>query len=292
MHWRHQHGELPSEEHLHWIQYRSVQPVNYLDISPSPPSPSSEDNAIFTESSTDGFISGPISDAGNVVRLNDVVMPLSYADLMPIVQRRVGQEVMRCLMTYASQNNARYPWAASSIQAGPSSYFTTFADTLQNHFGHVPDTLGQTQWSGDQIGLATPRMAAVWPTAGCNIGASGAAPWWMNWKDLIYYAVAPAWAPNSTMLACTGSDCLTVNSGGNVAHVAVFVAGRAIGGELRTYPYQNTASNYLEGNNAATSDNYASWLSSNATPPPTPSWTFVFDSGPVSSTFNDTVIFQ
>jgi hypothetical protein len=222
---------------------------------------------------------------------------------MPAVQRRVGSEVMKCLTTYASQNYNRYPWAAPATQAGPSSYYTTFADETQYYFGHLPDQLNRTQGSGNSNGFSSPggQLAATWPTVGCNIGLLGGALWWMNWKDLVYYAVAPAYAPDAptpggSPTGCTGSNCLTVDpaSGGNVARVAVFVSGRAIGTEVRSSSTDwNTASNYLEGTNATTSDTYASWVTSNPASPPPPTWTLLFQSGPSSSTtFNDTVMIQ
>jgi type II secretory pathway pseudopilin PulG len=265
--------------------------INYLDITSS-----GEDNAVFSESSnTGGFVTASIASSSGTGQFNDMAIAISYADVMPLLQRRVAQEAMKCLKTYASANYGRYPWAATYVQAGPSSYFATFADTLQYNFGHFPDTLDQTQWSGGTIGLVSPQMANRWPAATCSIGISGNAAWWMNWKDLVYYAVAPAYAPNSTTLACTGTNCLTVDpaSGGNFAKVSVFVGGPVVASESRsTYIQWNTPSDYLEGESATTSDSYVTWINSNPFPPPPPPWTFVFQSGSSSSTFNDTVIFQ
>jgi hypothetical protein len=273
-------------------------PINYLDVAQPPvltvtgATGSAEDNATFAESTTtDGFITGPISDSSGLVRVNDVVMTLTSADVMPTLERRVGQELINCLKTYATANSGRYPWAADVSQA-PSSYNLAFADGTQFYFGHFPDSLINTRSSSGST------MANAWPAAGCNLGTTAsAATWWMNWKDLVYYAVAPAYAPNATLplAGCTGSDCLTVDpiSGGNSARVAVFIAGRALTGESRASSTDwNDPSNYLEGTNATTAASYAAWLSAHPVSPPPPTWPFAFESSVRASTFNDTVSIQ
>jgi hypothetical protein len=270
-------------------------PINYLDISPSP---LSEDNANFTDSSnTDGFITGPISDASNAVQLNDVVMAVNYEDIMPLVQRRVAQEVLRCLNNYANApagtypsdeiyhpggyGFGRYPWAAdpaASITASP------YLDKVGQRFGRVPDTghFDLTYWSSGPLftGGQISNTMAVWWTPDCAMGGGyGGAPatWWMNWKDVVFYAVAQGYEPDAPTPACTGSNCLTVSppSAANDKRVVVLVAGRKIPGlgQLRsTAAQQGSPSNYLEDTNLTGGTSY--------------------QASQTSSTFNDVVVYQ
>ena len=244
-------------------------PVNYLDIAQPPvltvtgATASAEDNATFAEGTTsDGFITGPISDANNVVRLNDVVMALGYEDLMPLVQRRVALEVMKCLQNYAVDSSGNpnvnggyghYPWAVDATTAFPVHGSSTFFDTEYIRFGHVPDNqwLTKTQWSLRQPPLNyTATNSLYWPATCAMGGGFGVSPavWWMNWKAAVFYAVAQGVSPDASPLSCPGMNCLTVNA--SSAKVVVLVAGRAVTTQSRTSMANlNDPYMYLEGTN-------------------------------------------
>jgi hypothetical protein len=266
------------------------KPINYLDISPS-----GEDNMNFTDgSSTDGFITGPILGSSNVVVLNDVVTAVSYADLMPVVQRRVAQEVMNCLQSYAIDSSGNpnvnggyghYPWAVDATTAFPVNGSSTFFDTEDIRFGHVPDNqwLTKTQWSLRQPPLSyTATNSLYWPATcamGGGVGVSPAA-WWMNWKAVVFYAVAQGYSPDATPLGCTGTNCLTVNppSTSNSTKVVVLVAGRALAGQSRTSADLDTPSMYLE--------------LTNPTSDPAGLSNTTYQAAQTSPTFNDVVVYQ
>jgi hypothetical protein len=249
-------------------------PINYLDVANTPVS---EDNVDFADgATTNGFIRGPIKDSSGDVQVNDSVTALGYSDIMPMVEQRVAGEVMRCLESYAAQNSGRYPFAARIDQFATTGYFDDFSGNL---FGRVPDSSRLVNtWSA-----ATTRMSASW-TSDCLLGFSNTA-WWMNWKELVFYGVAQAYAPTAspfiaypTPLAaptgCTGSDCLVVNppSATNDKRVVVLMTGRALVGQTRaTDAARNAITNYLEGTN---------------TSHPT------FARGASSATFNDVVLFR
>ncbi len=77
-------------------------------------------------------------------------------------------------------------------------------------------------------------------------------PWWNNWKDHLYYAIAQEYRPaNHATLPC--GNCLSVNNTGQYAAVVIF-ANRKLPGQYRpgsaTDPLHAIVSNYLEGNNA------------------------------------------
>lgn len=266
-------------------------PTNYLDIAPT-----GEDNALFTESSSSGaFITGPIPDSSRVVRLNDVLVAVTYADLMPIVQRRVAQEVMKCLRDYAVDSSGNpnpnggyghYPWAVDATNIFPVNASSTFYDTENVRFGHVPDNqwLTKTQWSLRQPPLNyTASNSLYWPSTCTMGGGFGVNPagWWMNWKAFVFYAVAQGYSPDSATLGCTGLNCLTVNppSSSNNTQVVVLVAGRVLSGQTRSSTTDlNTPSMYLEGTNP-TSD-------------PSGTTNTTYQAAQVGSTFNDIVVYQ
>lgn len=78
-------------------------PRNYLDVAPAPTG--GEDNAEFVDRNDaparwrnrDGFIQGPIIDGEGTPRVNDRILAVGYADLMPRVMARVALEASQCL---------------------------------------------------------------------------------------------------------------------------------------------------------------------------------------------------
>ncbi len=199
--------------------------ANYLDIG------GGEDNANFTDSSSgNGFINGPIYDANNNLILNDAVLPVTYSDLIPLLQRRVAQETMNCLSAYASDSYGRYPWAADP--ATPDN----FSGKQNYRFGRVPTGAGALTPSllgilpaGHPLLVPAPPaapagllltlcdedlapelcMSTSWPGVSgtppsCSIPAAGG-QWWMNWKDSVFYGFATNNQPTTpTTTSSTG----------------------------------------------------------------------------------------
>jgi type II secretory pathway pseudopilin PulG len=81
--------------------------LHYLDNFDSVDNSKDEDNSSFVESNTNGFISGLIKDASNTVTLNDRIIVISTADLMPSLEKRVANEVKKRLNSLGG-----LPWAA------------------------------------------------------------------------------------------------------------------------------------------------------------------------------------
>lgn len=71
--------------------------LHYLDNFDSVDNSKDEDNSGFVETSTNGFISGLIKDASNAVVLNDSIIAINYGDLMPLLEKRVANEVKKRL---------------------------------------------------------------------------------------------------------------------------------------------------------------------------------------------------
>lgn len=234
--------------------------VNFLDIALG------EDNVNFVESNTNGLIQGPILDANGNTLLNDQIVAITTDDLIPAMEKRVGREVHNCLTGYVdanAYNNSRFPYSAQVV-AGAAN--PNYSDSSAVTFGRVPDTtFSRTQTDGiytTSFGgifsppLQFPTMGNTWP-GDCNIISNSG--WWLNWKEQVFYAVAPAYRPAP---AYTGSfftanpascgSCLTANT--PTAQVnrrfVVIVAGKMLAGQSRTgNAAKNTLSNYLEGEN-------------------------------------------
>lgn len=238
-------------------------PVNYLDIALG------EDNANFQDSNANGFIQGPINAAGTTI-LNDKLITITTADLIPTLEKRVAGEALTCLTEYAakSSNQGRYPWAAPLNPAAAPNY----SDTSGSRFGRIPDTLFAATKS-DSGNL----MDDSW-TGNCRIVSSSG--WWLNWKELVFYAVADAYKPALVVPGCgTTGTCLVVNppSATPSKRAAVFVAGRRLTGVAAGQPRtsnanKGTIANYLENQNATPLDD-------------------VFERNTTTPTFNDVTSF-
>jgi hypothetical protein len=232
-------------------------PQNYLDIS------GTEDNAVFSNGSTDGFIQGEIKDAlGNII-VNDRMIIINYFDLMPLLEKRVANESIYCLKDYAQNNSGglnRYPWAV------PVSNYPSYLDVNNTNFGRIPDTT----FDNTRASSAN-QMSGSW-TGNCKIQSSSG--WWPNWKELVFYALADSYKPSGAV-ATACSACLTVSppSATPDKQVVVLVSGKALGGQVRSSnPDKGTISNYLEAGNAAGG--------------------VVLSQQKATATFNDVVVYQ
>ena len=238
--------------------------VNYLDrvappvMSIAGTSGNAEDNADIVEGvSANGFIQGPILDSGGETVLNDRIMVVRYEDVLPKLEARIARTTLQCLLDYASMSAGRFPWAASVA----ADYTLALPDQALLTFGRLPNTLTQT--------VSQSGMSATWP-ADCPISnLANGHKWWANWQNLVFFAIAPAFAPNGAAAGC--GACLIVDPPASVQdkHVVVVVAARALAGQVRGVSAATSA--YLEGTNSAGSS---------------------FTQHAANATFNDRVVFQ
>jgi hypothetical protein len=239
---------------------------NYLDLALT------IDNTNFIDSSsTNGFIQGRIKDNNGNVILNDQLLAITQDNIMQAIQKRVAAEVKQCLNAYASNTNNKghYPWAAKLDPTQAPNY----NDTSGRLFGRIPDnTFDNTKNDGDNLMLDT------W-TGNCNINSSSG--WWLNWKEIVFYGLAPAYEPadplnTPAVNACASvGACISINPPSAAAdkQFVVIVAGKMLPGQVRSSnANKGTLSNYLEGTNT-----------NGASP---------FAQGAYSATFNDTFVFQ
>jgi type II secretory pathway pseudopilin PulG len=225
-----------------YFQTALCNPQNYLDTvdaSVIAGLPATQDNARLFEPilpNGNGFISGPIVDGSGNTIVNDRFVLITVAEIRPAIEQRVAREVLGCLKQYAAASGGRYPWTAK-----PDDY-TDFADQSGTRFGRVPDSFINT--NADNA-----LMPLNWPS-GCNI--SPGSGWWLNWKELVFMAVAQGFDPSVGVVGC--GTCLSINPPAfSNKGVAVIVAGHALTGQAHgpaSFPTE-PLSNYLEGGNVA-----------------------------------------
>ena len=220
-------------------QDRSVAGVNnasnYLEAA------AGENNATFVDSGSDGFVMGPVRDAGQNIILNDRIVVITRDEIMAAIERRVAAEALNCLSEYAAANQGRYPWAAALNIAAPPDYL----DTDGARFGRIPDT------PFTRTVATSAAMTDDW-TGTCSIASISG--WWLNnnWKEMVFVAIADTSKPVGPLVpapACSPATCLTVNppSAAASVRVAVLVAGSQLGAQLRaTNAQKGSVSNYLD----------------------------------------------
>ena len=226
-----------------------LDPINYLDLALG------EDNANFLDgSSGNGFIAGPVRDTTGATVANDRLAWIAMDELAPRLERRAIAEVARCLRFYGQQNGDRYPWAAAGSLGSAGS--VSYADIAGRRFGRLPDTpFDATHASSLDMNKDL--------TGDCNINSLSG--WWLNWKEVIFYAVADQHKPapfppvnRCGVLGFAGSTCLGLDGVADQQFL-IIAAGRRLSGQLRTTNAQkNALANYLEGANASDDNVFAS----------------------------------
>jgi hypothetical protein len=92
-------------------------------------------------------------------------------------------------------------------------------------------------------------MSTGWSST-CPIALSlPAQKWWANWQNLVFFAIAPVAAPDSSATAC--GTCLSVMPPSSLAdkRLVVLVSARALSGQIRGVGAD--PAQYLEEANAA-----------------------------------------
>ena len=90
--------------------------IHYLDNFDSADNSKDEDNGDFIGSNVNGFINGVLKDASDNVIVNDRIVAVNYNDLMPLLNKRVANEVKKRLNSIGG-----LPWAAPFINPALSN---------------------------------------------------------------------------------------------------------------------------------------------------------------------------
>ncbi len=176
---------------------------------------------------------------------NDELLLITHEMLMPVVEQRVARQARKCLENFAVQAGAggRFPFAA------PLTDLTNFADAASTYYGRLPRTLDATNtalgttlaWPADDPQV--PQSPGPEVTEYCLQTGT----WWDYWSELLFYRVAPGYAPDAVTPGC--GTCLTVNNVG-LTKTVVIVAGKAHAASpaqaRATALNKQLASNYLE----------------------------------------------
>lgn len=225
---------------------------------------------------------------GSSSQINDRLIYITRQDIWDAMLKRsdfmttlttMTQKATECLADYGRRNIAgladkRLPWSGR-LRSPTDDYWTdsNYDDGINLLAGRLPYRVNTSDSSTNNLindsspyqlksdGSSCPNVAA-WPTY---------YPWWSNWKDHLYYALANNFKPGSGSTAC--GTCLAVNGSGAYAAIVMF-AGRPLSNQVRTTTSDRlNLSNYLEGRNYTNDPN----TSGNGN----------YESAGASSSFND-----
>ena len=251
-----------------FIQIRTIATINiaknYLDIA------FSEDNTSFNDGSSNGFISGQIEIANKKI-LNDTIMPVTRADMNTVMEKRVLSEVMQAILYNTCQTRADMKIRECRNIAGSANNDYLPDPAAVNDATCLGNALISNTDCSSSAGLSLGRI----PVGG-NVGPTNNLGWenqesnsilqgkslnnWFQqnaWRELIFYAVAPACTQPTKN--CTGLGFLNLNgalTSGNNKKVILLASGSALVAQNRSAIINKTAlSNYLEDANFSPLDN-------------------------------------
>jgi type II secretory pathway pseudopilin PulG len=202
-----------------------------------------------------GNVSGPAYvSIGTPNSFNDKVLPLTREQLFRAVETRVIGEVKAALEEYYS-TNGYYPKPALFTDATCLGTGNNSSTCLNN--AASCNTLvcrGRIPANAD-----TGSTAVGWPPLSILRGTTGISPDWFQkngWRELIYYAVAPACAETP----CSGAGTLQLQNPPPSTIVGLRViaisSGPTLAGQIRSSNLDKTTlSNYLEDKNLSPLDN-------------------------------------
>ncbi len=246
--------------------------LNYLDNALG------EDNASFVDSSSDGFILGPVKDGEGNEILNDRLLVITRDEMIPVMENRVLAEVANALLFYYCGNHSdsdvnystrtcvgagtKFPhpaafWNTNCLGTGSSS---CSSNSSTDH-GRIPAAPDSGDWNSSSI-----------------LRGSNSGNWFQQngWRELVHYAAAPACLTGAN---CTGggSGFLTLDhtpGSTATAKAVVIAAGRTLSLQSRASSFDKMFEmNYLEGENLLPLDDVYTWVL------------------PTTSTMNDRAVF-
>ena len=202
---------------------------NYLDIA------FGEDNQNFVDSGTNGFVMGPVKDVSGRTIVNDQILTITRGEMNQAMETRVLAEVRNSLADYY-------------LMAGFFPFSASFNDTA---------CLGSANINGTNCpesvltnGRIPANPATAWSSTSVLRGIRNGNWFQLNaWREVVYYAVAPACATGTSN--CDGADFLTLNNAWTLpldAKQFILIAtGANLGGQVRvTDSNKSTEVNYLE----------------------------------------------
>lgn len=157
---------------------------------------------------------GSFVTTGSAGLFNDRMIIISARDLFSVVERRVAREVRQALLSYYCGVN-NFSEDGSCITFGGNRFFprpALFDDTTCQGNGGISAT-NCTSGASNNAGKIPANPATPWtPLLSVLRGTITSTPNWFQrngWRELVYYAVAPACIDGT--LDCGGTGRLTVN---------------------------------------------------------------------------------
>lgn len=202
-------------------------------------------------------------------QINDRLIYITRQDLWNAMLKRTDfmttlatmtRKTAECIADYGRRNSGgsgdkRLPWSGRLLNP-TTDYWTdsNYDDEDGRMAGRLPYRVNTSNNDTDNW-ISDPWYQLTSNGSNCpNVSAWAAYyPWWSNWKDHLFYALAYNFRPNSGSTAC--GTCLSVNGSGAYA-AAVMFAGRPLAGQVRTTTGDHLDfSNYLEGRNFTNGSN-------------------------------------
>ncbi len=219
---------------------------------------------------------------GASAQLNDQMIFITRDDIFNAMLRRADfidparnplrlmtQKAAECIADYGRRNrfsfwpysinpnDKRLPWSGR-FWPSDTDYLTdsSYDDEDNRMAGRLPYRVNTSDDDTDNQ-ISSPYYQLASNGANCPNVADwpGYYPWWSNWKDHLFYALAYRFRPNSGSTYC--GTCLSVNGNGNYAAVVMF-AGKKLASQTRATSGDHLDfSNYLEGRNYTNGSNWS-----------------------------------
>ena len=186
-------------------------------------------------------------DIWNAIQKRTDFQPTNVNNPLNLMTKRVAE----CLANFGNNNggcgwsctNKSLPWPGQ-VTLGTNlltDYYVNnnYNDTVNLYAGRVPYLVGTARAT---TGNTFPTLMN---TSNCPAGWSNVDPWWNNWKDHLFYALAQEFHPTSSGGQSCGwsANCLKINGSGNYAAVIMF-AGQKLSSQTRDD--KSVVGNYLE----------------------------------------------
>ncbi len=214
-------------------------PEHYLDILLG------EDNASFSDGTTDGFIMGPANDNSGGEIINDRLIVVTRQDMLQSMEALVLSKVKNALSIYYS-NQSYFPNPANFNDEGclGSSDIGAVSciSSVTNNPGRLPVDGHVPEWETESI-----------------LRGEASGNWFQQngWREFIMYAVAPACATGT--INCNGTGMLQLNNAiqqpDTDKRVVLISSGKAIDMQTRTSNLEKgSLANYFEDENLSSTD--------------------------------------
>ncbi|HET7833324.1 MAG TPA: hypothetical protein VFK88_10220 [Gallionella sp.] len=208
-----------------------------------------------TASATSQFRGGPSA------QINDQMVYITRDDVFNALKRRsdfhaaltdMTRKVAECIADFGKRNNTlsnqSLPWPAP-LTLTDYGKNTSYNDKTGLLAGRVPYQTDSARLKTGNSGSSDYLLSSSGNNCPAATEWPASYPWWDNWKDHVFYAIAQNFKPDSQPTLSCGA-CLKVNGTDNFAAIVMF-SGAPLAALNQTRTDKSVIANYLEGRNAA-----------------------------------------